>query len=279
MLVGLVVLIIGPAHNIIHKYVVLICDICPILQAYIVGIHTAFLIIACLVYLGPKSNPKIAKVQQTLRVPLHMATHIGGCLVFVVCTQSIESVTCSPFWPEYCAVEGLVMHLVWPACYCALAVIPFSLAVPLQLLACGIYVFHNGALCRNAPEACPLTPEQYHMLHGVFSKIGAAVPFSIPNKLESPIKSDCLAVLTVLEISILVILSFYLSFAVEISSRIAYCVTAQNSVEAIILELELLRRRIKPLQLLGEALLMCLLVWNIVDLVFGVWSGVAPSIR
>ena len=101
-----------------------------------------------------------------------------------------------------------------------MAAINLWLAIPLQATACGMYIVYNFTLC-SAVDVCQVTKQQYHRLHSVLGKAAATLPFSLPDNLTSPIDGNCLTILINIEITMLLIFSFYLSFAVEISSRLA----------------------------------------------------------
>lgn len=243
------------------------------MQAFTVGLDAFLVIFGALLYLAEYSNPTIVKVQRQLRKPLHLLAHLGTSLVFVVSTQTSESVVCSYIWPEYCAVEFLIFHLIMPSIYPILAAIPLTLALPLQVITCCIYFVHNATMCRTGIAVCKKAPKQYRMLRGIIAKLTFAIPFGAPDSLTSnlPAEADCPTVLSLIEIFLLLIAGLYATFAVEASSRFAYCATRRRTERLVATRHELAARKSKPWKFIGEALVALLLASNVVSLFVNVW--------
>ena len=240
------------------------------LQALIFTIDSVLVALAALLYLAPRTNATITRLQIKLRRPLHLLVHIGGSLTFVASTQTVEAGVCHPFWPEYCPVEGLAIHLIMPSIYAALAAIPMTLAVPLQAVTFAIYASHNPTLCDTAFLTCKETPQQYRIIHSALAKFASTITFGFSDVMILPPKADCLISLGVVEVTMLVIMGLLAAFASEISSRIAYCLM-QNSVECALLILELNRRKTRPWQIIGEAIVAWFLAYNLITLVISMW--------
>ena len=67
-------------------------------------------------------------------------------------------------------------------------------------------------------------------------------------------------------ISMLLIVSFFVSYSTEISSRLAYCM-AHDSVENVLLDIQLTKKKTMLWQKIGEAVVAWFLAWNLVTLV------------
>lgn len=169
---------------------------------YVCGLQLIIMLFAASLYLAPSAGrPAIAKLQQSLRVTVHMAAELLGIMVLIVCSQTPQSVICSPFWPEYNAIEALCAHMLWPAAYSLLAAIPLSMAIPFQTVMLGLYMSHNWKMCVNGYIACPKTNVQYQMLQGFIDQIGSSIlPFAAPSKMPIADKANCLSVLAGLEV-------------------------------------------------------------------------------
>lgn len=200
------------------------------MQIFLVLALALLILFVSLLYTRVGRNEKVANLQRTLRVPLHAVAQILFALIFVTCSQNPVSVPCSILWAEYCAIEGLVAYLVWPACYPALSAMPLNVSVPLQLIVYSIFMSHNAKMCGNGFAACNGAPRQYKMLQEVMKRLASAFPigFSTAPPMENSKYGDCNRILTLIETVLLLVVSFYISFAVEISSRLAYCVATRN---------------------------------------------------
>lgn len=238
------------------------------LQVSTVAINGIFLSLVMLLYLIPRRYTTALYYQRKLGVPLHIIAHVGGSFVFIVCSQTVKSVACSPFWADYCAVEGLIAHLLWPCLYPMFAGIPLSFTVPLQVFTCIIHVAHNPTLCRNGYLACSKAGEQYAMLRNVLAKFASSTPFANPDQMEIPFQADCPTVLGLMAATMLLVVSLYVTFAVELSSRMAFCVTTRIPI----LHVELWRRKPQAWQLVSESMVALMLAWYVMSLLTNIWA-------
>lgn len=214
-----------------------------------------------MLYLAPKRNVTILRLRRKFRLPLHMIGHLLVALVFITCSQEVDAVLCSSIWPEACAIEALVLYLIWPACYPVLSAMSLSHALPLQLAVCAFYISHNERMCVTGFIACKNAPQHYLWLRNFLTKIASGLPlgYGSPSAYSANIYSDCSSVLAFFEVLILVVLSLYVTFAAEISRRIAYCRATNNNI----LQLELWRRRPQFWQMILEILLAAFVIWHL----------------
>ena len=200
-----------------------------------------------------------------------MAAQIGGSLVFVACTQ--KSASCSPIWPDYCAVELLFVHFIFPTLVPVLAGLPLTLAMLLQLSTCFIYFGHINTMCYAGITDCKGAAYQYQMLRGLIAKLSYIIPFAAPDVLNSnlPPEVHCPPVLALIIFSLLFIISSYITFTVEVSTRSAYCAARRRSHEHRALGFELHKRKPKPWQIVLEIFMAIFLTANILTLMVNVW--------
>lgn len=246
------------------------------MQILIINFIIAFLAVASIFYLLPRTNANtILKYQRTLRLPLHVSVDIINAIILVFFNKITRVTVSSPLWPDYFAIEGFIAHLIWPMCYPIVAAMPLAVALPAQLVINGIYISNNKSMCRNAMESFPRTKQLYRFLHKVFSRIIAiSLPFSASNYFinkavgKNPaaavvtLENDlamCSNIFLVLEVSITVLILFYVLYISELNDRQIYCaLRGQRELQG-----ELRRRRPYAWQLLGEAALAWILLWNV----------------
>jgi hypothetical protein len=254
-----------------------------LLQSILIYIFTAVLALASISYLLPRSNPRIHKHQQTFRVPLHVAVAILNAIIFVFFDKTTQSTVSSPLWPEYFALEGFLAHLIWPMCYPIIAAMPLRVAVPVQLLVGSLYISNNKNMCRNALKMYPQTVQMYTMLQNSFSRVTMFLSFSATKSFSSSTvvggkvavgsvvienEAMCSNILLFLEVTMVVVVLSYFLFISELSDRQIYCAVAGKRE----LQGELRRRRPYAWQIVGEAALAWIVLWNIVMLVSNEWN-------
>ncbi|KAL4521328.1 hypothetical protein Ndes2437B_g08081 [Nannochloris sp. 'desiccata'] len=243
----------------------------------------AFLAVASVFYLLPGTNATVLKYQRTLRLPFHVCIDILNAIIFVSFDKITKSAVSSPLWPDYFAIEAFVAHLIWPMCYPILAAMPLAVAMPVQLVVGSIYISNNNNMCRNAMKMYPQTKHLYTLLQKVLSRIAISLRFSASNYFISKalgkksavavaaLENDhaaCSNILLVLEVSMVVLILFYVLFISELDDRQVYCAVAGKRV----LQGELQRRRPYAWQLLGEAVLAWIVLWNVVMLISNDWN-------
>ena len=197
----------------------------------------------------------------------HMLAELCVTLVLVTCANTVEAVACSPFWSDYAAVEGFILHLIWPVAYPAMAGIPLSISVPFQIFICLIYNFQVASQCSGALLVCKKSDQQYKNLSTLLAKIGNSMPFNFPPVYSLPSQGECLNVLLTLEIAMVVVISLYLCFHVELSSRLAFCVATGKDD----LHFELEMRECSKWQIMGEILALSVLAWYVASSVTNIW--------
>ena len=153
-----------------------------------------------LLYIAPRSNPRIAKIQRSMRVPLHMIAEILSTVLYVTCNHKSRSSLCSPLWGNYTAIEGFIAHLIWPATYPALTAMPLALAMPLQVIVCAIYMSNNSTMSSLFGQACSNAPEQYQMLQRLLRQLFSGMPFNAPSKAPVRFEVACANVLMFAEV-------------------------------------------------------------------------------
>lgn len=153
-----------------------------------------------LLYIAPRSNPKIATIQRSLRVPLHMTAEVLSTILYVTCSHKSGASVRSPLWGGYTAIEGFLAHLVWPATYPALTAMPLSLAMPLQVIVCAIYMSHNSSMCSIFAQSCPKAEQQYQMLQRHLRQLFSGMPFNAPSRAPVPYEVACSNVLVYFEV-------------------------------------------------------------------------------
>jgi hypothetical protein len=243
------------------------------LQNILINIFIAFLALATILYLLPRSSASILKYQRLLRHPIHVIVDILNAITFVSFDQINKFTVSSPLNPEYFALEGFVAHLIWPMCYPILAALPLAVAMPLQLVIGSIYISNNKNMCRNGLKMYPQTTQLYSTVQKYLSRVATSIPFSAYSIefIDKKVLHDealCSNILLFLEIIMVVVVLCYLLFISELSDRQIYCATAGKRE----LQGELRRRRPYAWQLLGEAILAWILLWNVVTLISDEWN-------
>lgn len=224
-----------------------------------------------LLYIAPRSSPQIAKTQRSLRVPLHMLAEVLSTILYVTCSHKSRASVCSPLWGDYTAIEGFLAHLVWPATYPALTAMPLSLAMPLQVVVCAIYMSHNSSMCSMFAQACPKAEQQYQMLQRHLRQLFSGMPLNAPSRAPVPYKIACTNVLMYFEIMLLCVFFFFFTFMVEHASRHAYSLaTGKRRLQG-----ELRRRRPALWLLVGELIVAGAVTWNAI----AVWNDIYLIMR
>ena len=240
------------------------------MQVYVLGAYFIFTLFVAGLYLVPDSFVSTTTLRRKWRMPLHMIGQVLFALLFISVTEKEDAVMCSVIWKDACALEILAFYFIFPSFYPLLAAALLSYALPLQIIASGIHIFHNETMCAAGYNVCENAAEHYKWVRNLLTEAAAAIPMKFGGQevhVETNKYADCMAVLSFIEIFMLVICGIYATFASEISSRIAYChATNRNAMQ-----LELWHRKVPFWQLLGEVLVAAYVVWNIIELIlFGV---------
>ena len=224
-----------------------------------------------------------------------MAIEIINASIFVYLDNLTSSAVASPLSPEYFALEGFVAHLIWPMSYPIIAAIPLAVAMPVQILVGSIYISNNRSMCKNALKAHPQTIQLYTMLQTFLTRMATSLRFSANNPFSNgnsnpatataaptmfwkkaivnsqvSIESEamCSNILLVLEISMLILVFFYLLFVSEISERQVYsAISGERELYG-----ELKRRRPYVWQVVGEMALAWIVLWNVATLLTDEWK-------
>lgn len=255
----------------------------------IIAMHSLCLFILSLATLFPSSW--FNKHLHTLRITMHMVAQITHCILYQYAIISHATSTT--------LVEKLTSHLSWLCLYPVIAGIPLALSINLQILTFIICFATNRSLCSRAtgfhddsttlriwtttamkaantlPVGFSVSPTTTTIINSAFENINKSISSAIrylfdtvrgssamKSSFVTVIESDqllCENMLTSLNLFIIIVLSSYLTFLSELSSRETYAkIIADAKVVA-----ELKRRKIRLWQLVGELAVSCCTVWHI----------------
>lgn len=220
-------------------------------------------------YIGSLFNENMAKLQRKFRVPIHIFAQVLCALLSVTRSRNSKNLFCSSFGPEYCPLEPLVTFLIWPASYPVFAAAPLFLSLPLQLLLCAIYMPHNRKICSIVSSACEQSGQQCSIFKRLLNKLALVLPFGLngTRDVHFPREMECQRLLLLAEVVVLVIISSYISFGVELARRLAYCVASERYE----LQFELWRRRTPAWKIVLEIIVASALAWKFLILVNILW--------
>jgi hypothetical protein len=145
-------------------------------------------------------------VQLKMRVPLHIFTYSLAMLLFSRHIALPNMGACSPFVPEFSALEALVVYLLWAASYPTMAAIPFRYAIPIQLFAYWGIEGASGKEC-SMGDICSQTDAMYHLYMQATAKFASSLPVSLSSYSHS-IPLDCRSIMGFLKVCCFVILWF-----------------------------------------------------------------------
>ena len=137
-------------------------------------------------------------IQLKMRVPLHIFTYSLAMLLFSRHIALPNMGACSPFLPEFSALEALVVYLLWAASYPTMAAIPLRYAIPIQLFA---YWGIEGASAKECSmgDICSQTDSMYHLYMQATAKFASSLPISLSSYSHS-IPLDCRSVMGFLKV-------------------------------------------------------------------------------
>lgn len=229
-------------------------------QVFNMMTSAVFYMLCMLLVMWPApEDSAFTRAKHALRIPLHVVSYCIATSLFIHHIKLPGMAVCSPFVSEYSALEALAAYLLWPASYPMMAALPLALAVPLQLATfVGLY-FANEPECAMGAPICPKTDDQYHLFNKVASVIGAGLPVSLPMASELTDDVTCHNIMTHLKLGISVIISFYVTYYAEISTRKAYAL----QVGRLRLADELQLRKQQVWQLCGELAVALILAWHL----------------
>ncbi|KAI8103627.1 hypothetical protein M9435_004962 [Picochlorum sp. BPE23] len=159
-------------------------------------------------------------LQVKLRIKMHIFTYVLAMCLFCRHIALPNMGACSPFVPEYSALEALVVYLLWSATYPVMAAIPLRYSIVIQTIAFFGLDEASAKEC-DMGDVCARTDEMYNVYMRVVMNFTSILPCMFPPQVQS-IAFDCRVVMGFLKLFIVVGLSAYLTYRYELNSRIIY---------------------------------------------------------
>ncbi|KAI8103096.1 hypothetical protein M9434_005881 [Picochlorum sp. BPE23] len=159
-------------------------------------------------------------LQVKLRIKMHIFTYVLAMCLFCRHIALPNMGACSPFVPDYSALEALVVYLLWSATYPVMAAIPLRYSIVIQTIAFFGLDEASAKEC-DMGDVCARTDEMYNVYMRVVMNFTSILPCMFPPQVQS-IAFDCRVVMGFLKLFIVVGLSAYLTYRYELNSRIIY---------------------------------------------------------
>eukprot|EP00890_Picochlorum_soloecismus_P002166 jgi/Picsp_1/2950/NSC_01174-R1_---NA--- len=207
----------------------------------------------------PAPDGSLAILQSILRLPLQIFTYSLAMVMFSHHIGLDNMGACSPFVKEFSALEALVVYLTWAAVYPVMAAIPLAHALPLQVGSFVGLVSASWKECQMGDE-CAKTDHMYWLYSKTASKMAFFLPITIPLDGDFAIDLDCMVVMNFVKFFVVVVLSFYLTYISELSTRESYALERGY----IVVSHELSKRKPYRLHSLLEIFVVGCLSWHIV---------------
>eukprot|EP00889_Picochlorum_renovo_P003091 jgi/Picre1/30121/NNA_005490.t1 len=149
-------------------------------------------------------------LQVKLRIKMHIFTYVLAMCLFCRHIALPNMGACSPFVPEYSALEALVVYLLWSATYPVMAAIPLRYSIVIQTIAFFGLDEASAKEC-DMGDVCARTDEMYNVYMRVVMNFTSILPCMFPPQVQS-IAFDCRVVMGFLKLFIVVGLSAYLTY-------------------------------------------------------------------
>mmetsp|Transcript_5300 Transcript_5300/g.10460 ORF Transcript_5300/g.10460 Transcript_5300/m.10460 type:complete len:315 (+) Transcript_5300:212-1156(+) len=196
-------------------------------------------------------------LQVKLRIKMHIFTYVLAMCLFCRHIALPNMGACSPFVPDYSALEALVVYLLWSATYPVMAAIPLRYSIVIQTIAFFGLDEASAKEC-DMGDVCARTDEMYNVYMRAVKNFTSILPCMFPPQVQS-IAFDCRVVMGFLKLFIVVGLSAYLTYRYELNSRIIYAL--ENGKVQILYDLS--KKKSYSWQLVLELFMMCVLSWHI----------------
>ena len=218
------------------------------------------LILVLVLHLAGPFHENSASMQRTFRIHLHTVTHVLSAVLFVASSRRATNPLFTSFWPRFTPIESLLSFGIWQASYPVLAATPLALSLPLQLFTLAVYIPHNRTLCSAPLGVGEHTVSVYAILQRIANKLALILPFSLNSTKHMHFSRDleCHTLLVLTEVALLIIVSSYLCFGMELARRLAFCA----ATERYELQFELWKRRTPVWKMIMEVIVASSLAWN-----------------
>lgn len=144
-------------------------------------------------------------LQVKLRIKMHIFTYVLAMCLFCRHIALPNMGACSPFVPEYSALEALVVYLLWSATYPVMAAIPLRYSIVIQTIA---FFGLDGASAKECDmgDLCARTDEMYNVYMRVVKNFTSILPCMFPPQVQS-IAFDCRVVMGFLKVRLCALLA------------------------------------------------------------------------